>query len=121
LPPKLAQFLQRSYGIDAISLLNLGLERLTDEQVVEFARRSQRVVVTLDRDYASIFRRTARPPVSIIYLRVPNNHRRTPALRVILSRFIEHHVDMLEDGPVFVTVTPEAVIAIRGGLDLDTP
>ncbi|MCC6791027.1 MAG: DUF5615 family PIN-like protein [Thermomicrobiales bacterium] len=119
LPPKLARAIGRLHGVDAESLIAVGRERLRDEQVIEYARRVDRVIVTLDRDFATLFARTSRPLVSIVYIRVSNEHRRTPALLEILTRYVTNHLDTLEGGPVFVTVTPETVIAVRNNSPRD--
>jgi predicted nuclease of predicted toxin-antitoxin system len=119
LPPKLARTISREFGIDVASLIALGLGQLSDPDVLEFAHRSDRILITLDRDFSALYQRTASAPVSIVYLRVPNEHRRTPALLAILSRFVSNHLDTLDDGPVFVTVTPETVIAVRENADVN--
>lgn len=111
--------LSRESTADVASLVALGLGQLTDPEVLDYARRNGYVLITLDRDFFALFRRTARPPVSILYLRLPNTHRRTPQIVAILSRFLRDHADTLIDGPVFVTVTPETVVSTRGGADLD--
>lgn len=118
LPPKLARTLSREFGIEVASLIALGLGQLSDPDVLEYACRTDCVLVTLDRDFSALYQRTARAPVSVVYLRVPNEHRRTPALLAILSRFVSNHLDTLDDGPVFVTVTPETVIAVRENVDI---
>src|SRR5687768_13584168 len=119
LPPKLARALSREFGIDVVSLISLGLGQLSDPAVLEFAHRSGRVLITLDRDFSALYQRTARTRVSIVYLRVPNEYRRIPAIQAILSRFVSNHLDTLDDGPAFVTVTPDTVTAVRGGVDVD--
>lgn len=44
----------RDRGHDAVHLLDQGLERLPDEQIVEKARREGRVVLTFDLEFGAI-------------------------------------------------------------------
>lgn len=50
LSPKLAVWLMQQ-GHDAVHALELGLARASDTEILERARRAQRMVVTADLDY----------------------------------------------------------------------
>ena len=43
------------------------------------------VIITLDQDFANYFLRTKRPRLGVIYLDLPNELRRTPEIKRLLS------------------------------------
>lgn len=61
--------LLREAGIDVQTILDV-MPGASDEDVLAYARREQRWMVTFDRDYGElVFRRGLLPPPAIIYLR----------------------------------------------------
>jgi predicted nuclease of predicted toxin-antitoxin system len=62
LPRRMARWLSQA-GCDASHSLDLpDANRSTDEQIIEFARREQRVVVTKDEDFVDSHLLFTRPP-----------------------------------------------------------
>ena len=56
-------------GVDVETVLDV-MPAASDEEVLSYARREQRWIVTFDRDYGDlVFRKGMPPPPAIIYLR----------------------------------------------------
>jgi predicted nuclease of predicted toxin-antitoxin system len=61
--------LLREAGVDIQTVLDV-MPAASDEDVLAYARREQRWIVTFDRDYGDlVFRKGMPPPPAIIYLR----------------------------------------------------
>ena len=61
--------LLREAGLDIETVLDV-MPGASDEEVLAYARREQRWIVTFDRDYGElVFRKRMLPPPAIIYLR----------------------------------------------------
>lgn len=61
--------LLRAAGRDVVTVLDV-MPGANDEEVLAFARREQRWILTFDRDYGDlVFRKGMAPPPAIIYLR----------------------------------------------------
>lgn len=61
--------LLRAAGLDVASVLHV-MAGASDVEVLAFARRENRWILTFDRDYGDlVFRRGMAPPPAIIYLR----------------------------------------------------
>ena len=68
LAPNTAALL-RSAGWDAVHVLEVGLSRSDDAEIVEFARRHNRVCVTFDHDFHSHLALTRSDGPSVILIR----------------------------------------------------
>ncbi len=69
LPRAAADLLQRN-GIDAIHVQDCGLAPAEDEEILEYAARDQRVVVTLDADFHALLAMSQGIEPSVIRIRV---------------------------------------------------
>lgn len=87
LSPKTARYLSRTLGLDAVSLLRRGLGQLSDQDVLQVARREDRVIVTLDRDFIEPWLATGKIDQGIIYLELAGAHRYVGSVNQILHRF----------------------------------
>ena len=57
---------------------------IADTEVLEWARREQRIILTFDRDYGElIYRRKLPVPLGIVYFRLPPLHPEDAASRVL--------------------------------------
>jgi predicted nuclease of predicted toxin-antitoxin system len=106
LSPKVARYLAQHLNLDVWSLHGLHLGELPDHEVIRMARASQRVIVTLDRDYAEYFFRTARPGIGIIYLDLPNTHRFIPLINKLLETFMSTQAEQIDFSEALVILTP---------------
>ena len=60
----------RVEGHDAVSVLEVGLAGATDEQVLRFAVKNKRVLVTLDADFANVIRFPPEHTLGVVRLKV---------------------------------------------------
>ena len=66
-------------GVDVETVLDV-MPAASDEEVLSYARRERRWIVTFDRDYGDlVFRKGMPPPPAIIYLRQEAYSREKPA------------------------------------------
>ncbi len=62
LPPALATWLSTQYGVDAVSLRDLGLRDAADAEIFESARQASIVVISKDSDFVDLVSRHGTPP-----------------------------------------------------------
>lgn len=62
LPPALAAWLSARYGVEAISLRDLGLRDAADHAIFEAARQDGIVVISKDSDFVDLVSRHGTPP-----------------------------------------------------------
>ncbi len=110
LSPRVARFLTRQLQLDVISLQGERLGELQDHEVVALARREQRVIVTMDRDFSEYFLFSSRPQVGIIYLDIPSNLRYIPEINRLLENFFCHHSDSIDLDESLVAVTEDSLV-----------
>ena len=66
LSPKVGKYLANELNLDIVTLHGLGLGNLPDHEIIWMARQQQRVIITLDRDFAEYFYRTQRPSIGFV-------------------------------------------------------
>lgn len=69
LPRSTAEFL-RSEGWDVLHVGDIGMSRSSDTQILEYARREHRVIITLDSDFHTILALANASAPSVIRLRL---------------------------------------------------
>jgi predicted nuclease of predicted toxin-antitoxin system len=69
LSPNAAVFL-RSQGWDALHVMDVGLDRSEDLEIMEFAERDARACVTLDHDFHAHLAMAQRGRPSVVFLRI---------------------------------------------------
>lgn len=84
IPPALAAWLARRFGVEATALRELGLARGTDTEVFRAAREAGAVVLTKDADFLRLLERMG-PPPQVVWLTCGNSS--NEALRALLERF----------------------------------
>ena len=62
LPPMLAQWLSKEYGVDARSLRDLGLRDASDIEIFQAAHEAEAVVISKDSDFVELVSRHGTPP-----------------------------------------------------------
>lgn len=60
----------RAHGHDAVAVVEAGLAGATDEQVLRFAVENERVLVTLDADFANVMRFPPEGTCGVVRLKV---------------------------------------------------
>jgi predicted nuclease of predicted toxin-antitoxin system len=88
LSPRTAKYLSQSLGFDAVSLLRRGLGQLSDADDLQIAKRENRVIITLDRDFIEPWLATGVIDHGIIYLELSGAHRYVGSVNAILARFL---------------------------------
>ena len=109
LSQKTARYLEMQLGLDVVSIQRQRLGKIPDRDVIQMARSSRRVIVTLDRDFAEFFFRTRNPRVGIIYLDLPNELRHIPEINQLLANFFESHASSIDLERSLVVLTETEV------------
>ena len=95
-------------GHDAVHLASQGLHRASDEDIVLKARREDRVILTVDLDFADLMAFSNEPKPSVIIFRMAN---KSPAsINAAFDRCLGEHQALLEAG-VILSVSESAVRA----------
>lgn len=85
LSPRNCEHLVKAFKFDAIDLISIGLSHLDDDQVVELAKQTSRVIITQDMDFGRLYYRYQRGQIGVIVLRLRNQS--IDAVDTILNRF----------------------------------
>jgi predicted nuclease of predicted toxin-antitoxin system len=62
-------------GYDAIHLVDEGLQRLEDREILEKARQEQRVILTVDSDFSQLLAETREDLPSVVFFRLRDQSR----------------------------------------------
>lgn len=62
LPPMLAEWLSKEYGVEAKSLRDLGLRDAPDIEIFQAAHEAQAIVISKDNDFVELVSRHGSPP-----------------------------------------------------------
>ena len=113
LSPETAEFLRTTFGLDVVDLLTLGLSHLSDREIVEMAKRDERVVITFDLDFGKIYHRWERGRIGAIVLRLEDQT--VESVNRVLGRFfanvvatvpLERSLVVLDEARVRITSEP---------------
>jgi predicted nuclease of predicted toxin-antitoxin system len=85
LSPESARYLAVAFGLDVTDLISQGLGHLRDQEVVELAKREDRVIITFDLDIGEIYHRRNRGRFGVILLRLDDQT--VEAVNRVLDRF----------------------------------
>ncbi len=81
-----ASFL-RNLGFDTSCLLEEGLGAITDEEVVELAKKESRIIITFDLDFGQLYHFREEGKVGVVILRLKDQT--VEATNAVLKRFFE--------------------------------
>ncbi len=107
--PRSTASLLRDEGWDVLHTGDIGLSRSTDGQILEYARREERVIITLDSDFHAILAVSNASTPSVIRIRLEGL--RGPDLALLIKRIWPKIEPQVQKGAM-VTVT-ESGIRIR--------
>lgn len=96
----------REGGVAAEHVAELGMSRATDREILEYARSTGAVVVTLDSDFAVIIAHLGWSQPSVVHIRLQRMNVR--ATGDLLMRVLPMVQDDLDQGAI-VSVTPRGV------------
>lgn len=101
LPPMLAQWLTKEYGVEAVSLRDLAMRDATDIEIFQAAYRAQVVVISKDSDFVELVSRHGSPP-QLLWVTCGNvtNQR----LQVVFGKTFPQAMALLASGQAIVEV-----------------
>ena len=82
LSPQIAQIL-RDHGHDAVHVRDLGLNRASDEIIIELALKQERILLSADTDFGTLLALWGRQGPSFILLRESDKNPHRQAARII--------------------------------------
>lgn len=101
LPPGIAPWISKKFGVEACALRDIGLRDATDRQIFAAAQQGQTVIMTKDSDFVALVTRHGTPP-QVIWLTCGNtSHER---LKQILSATLPQAIDLLKAGEPLVEI-----------------
>jgi predicted nuclease of predicted toxin-antitoxin system len=95
----------RQQGFDAVHLIEQGLERLADEDILVKARAEGRILLTVDLDFAQLSAMSGEPFPSVILFRLGNASREIIERR--LTEVLSQSAQALETGAI-ISVSDQA-------------
>ena len=98
----------RSDGFD-VYVVNEVMRRSDDRELIELARRENRILLTEDKDFGWLVFASAMESAGVVLIRYPGNARQ--ALADAIRRVVEEHGDQL--GNSFVVLQPGIVRITR--------
>lgn len=101
LSPKLAIWIQDTFGESCIQVRDLGMSRAADLDIFSAARRDAAVMISKDRDFAELVARLG-PPPAIILLSCGNTS--TAHLREILRGRLGEALALIVNGEPLVEI-----------------
>lgn len=113
LSPRVGKFLSTVLDLDVKSIRRVGLKALPDHEIARLAHHEQRIVVTLDRDFADHFQSRAWSAVGVIWLDLPISLRFTPSINRILHDFFVEHAETIDLERSLVVLTGESIRILR--------
>ena len=107
LSPLTREFLTNRFGFDVVDLVSLGIGHLDDLEVVAFAERERRVLITLDLDFGEIFHRHHRSRIGIVLLRLEDTT--IESVNRTLVRFFASDISHIDLNQSLVLIEPHRV------------
>ena len=104
--PRIAEWL-RKIGHDAVHAWEIGLERATDEEILNFAIKEKRVVITADLDYSRLIALSFAKEPGIILFRKGNYGEKE------LKERLEHVLEIIPEEEFYSSVIVVEKFRIR--------
>ncbi len=101
LPPTLAEWIVGTFGVNAISLRELGLRDAKDIEIFEAAKQPNVVIMSKDSDFVDLVCRLGAPP-QILWLTCGNVTNRN--LRELLIATLLEAIEQLQQGEIVVEI-----------------
>lgn len=108
--PRSAAGRLRDYGMDAVHASECGLSTATDAEIINFARRENRTIFTLDADFHAILAVSRASSPSVVRIRIEGMN--SESLVELAKDILDRCADELSRGSL-VSVTEDR-IRIRG-------
>jgi predicted nuclease of predicted toxin-antitoxin system len=101
LPPTLAEWIAETFGVNAVSLRELGLRDAKDIEIFESAKQPNVVIMSKDSDFVDFVCRLGAPP-QILWLTCGNVTNRN--LRELLTATLPEAITQLQQGEIIVEI-----------------
>ena len=98
----LAQWISKTFGIEAQSVVSLGFSDAEDVSIVQEARAVGAIVMTKDQDFVNLVRHYG-PPPQILLVTCGNTSNRH--LCTLIQRVFPHVLEILQTGEPLVEVS----------------
>lgn len=85
LSPETREYLVKTFGFDVIDLITEKKSALGDEEIVMFAKRQKRVIITFDLDFGEIYHFREEGKLGVIILRLEDQT--VESVNKVLHRF----------------------------------
>jgi len=102
LPPSISPWLHSTFGIEAISIGDLGLRDEEDSQLFKEARAAEAVLMTKDSDFLVLLERHG-PPPQVVWLTCGNTS--NEHLRQILQSAFPDALALLKQGESLIEIS----------------
>lgn len=111
LSPETAEYLRSLGFLDTVSLIEERLWDLEDDEVVSFAIRERRTIITFDLDFAEAYYFSSPKRFSAIVLRLFDQ--RIERVNVVLRRFFSEYEEEITRRPFLAVVSETSVRLVR--------
>ena len=102
LSPAIANWITRTFAVNAVPLRDLGLRDATDREIFLAARRQLAIVVTKDRDFVRLVADLGCPP-QVVWITCGNTSNAN--LKEILSNQLPGALQLLSSGQELVEIS----------------
>lgn len=112
LSPETGRFLAQRFGFDVTDLITVGQAGLSDEAVVELAKRESRVVITFDRGFGEIYHRREQGRLGVLILRLADQS--VESVNQTLARFFTAEANSIDLDHSLVIIEEDRLRIVRG-------
>jgi len=101
LSPTLAAWMSETFGLEVLTVRDIGLREAHDSQIFHAAREAQAVVMTKDSDFVDLVERQG-PPPQIVWMTCGNTT--NSQLKRILLTCFPHAIRLIQQGEPVVEI-----------------
>ena len=101
LSPALADWIAKTFAVQAVAVRELGLRDATDSEIFMAARRESAIVLTKDNDFVDLVKQHGTPP-HVVWLTCGNTS--NARLKEILSKTLPQALAMIASGESIVEI-----------------
>lgn len=96
----------RTLGFDAVHLVEQGLQRMSDAEIIDKALKEDRVILTHDLDFGTLMAASSKALPSVVIFRLANM---TPTnVNIYLQLLIRDHSEKLRSGAI-ISISETAI------------
>ena len=100
--PKTRRYLEKKFDFNVIDLITENKYGMTDEQVIKFAKKEGRVIITFDLDFGEIYYFSESGKVGIIVLRLGDQT--VESVNRVLDKFFQEEAGSINLGKSLVVI-----------------